>query len=428
VPAARSRWRNWAGNQSCEPIAIHRPSSEDELVAIVRAAAARGERVKAVGAGHSFTGTALTDGHLVRLDRYARVLHVDRAAALVTVQAGIPLSRLNDELAAHGLAMENLGDIAYQSIAGAIATSTHGTGARFTGIAAQVRSMRVVTGEGAVAEVGPEAAVGVGALGLVSTVTLQCVPAFRLHAIDEPIRLDAVLEQQDDLVDGTDHFEYFWVPHTGWTLTKRNRRTDEPAQPRPRLRALRDDYLYGNVLFDLACRVGRRSPERIPSVMRKVPSAGRVEYTDRSDKVFASPRLTRFYEMEYAIPREHGADAVRAVRDYVKSSGLFISFPVEVRFTAADDVPLSTSTGRASCYVAVHVYKGMEHVQYFRAVESIMDELGGRPHWGKLHFQDATTLASRYPRWDEVQQLRRRLDPNGTFRNDYTDRVLGPIS
>ncbi|HYD09227.1 MAG TPA: D-arabinono-1,4-lactone oxidase, partial [Acidimicrobiales bacterium] len=223
------------------------------------------------------------------------------------------------------------------------------------------------------------------------------------------------------------HFEYFWVPHTGWALTKRNRRTDEPASPRPRLKALRDDYLYGNVLFDVACRVGRWQPHRIPSVMRKVPSAGRVEYTDRSDKVFASPRLTRFYEMEYAVPREHGVAAVQAVRDYVKSSGLFISFPVEVRFTAPDDVPLSTSHGRPSCYVAVHVYKGMEHVQYFQAVESIMDELGGRPHWGKLHFQTAATLAPRYERWDEVQQLRRRLDPEGTFRNDYTDRVLGPI-
>lgn len=422
-----ARWQNWAGNQTCEPIAVHHPSSEGELVDIVRRAASAGERVKAVGAGHSFTGTALTDGHLLHLDRYDRVLHVDRETGRVTVEAGIPLSKLNEALANHGLAMENLGDIAYQSVAGAIATSTHGTGATFTGIAGQVRAMRVVTGEGEVVDGPPEAFVGVGAAGLVSTVTLQCVPAFRLHAVEEPIRLDAVLEQQDELVESNDHFEYFWVPHTGWTLTKRNRRTDEPAAPRPRLRAWRDDMIYGNVLFDLACRVGRWQPERIPSVMRKVPSAGRQEYIDRSDRVFASPRHVRFYEMEYAIPREHGADAVRAVRDYVKSSGLFISFPVEVRFTAADDVPLSTGSGRPSCYIAVHVYKGMEHVQYFRAVESIMDELDGRPHWGKLHFQTAETLAPRYPRWEEFQAARRRLDPVGTFRNDYTDRVLGPI-
>lgn len=422
-----ARWRNWAGNQSCEPIAVHRPSTEDELADIVRRAASAGERVKAVGAGHSFTGTALTDGHLLHLDRYDRVLDVDRESGLVTMEAGIPLAKLNDALAGHGLAMENLGDIAYQSVAGAIATSTHGTGAAFTGIAGQVRAMRVVTGQGEVLDAPSEAFVGVGAAGLVSTVTLQCVPAFRLHAVEEPVRLDAVLEQQDELVASNDHFEYFWVPHTGWALTKRNRRTDVPAAPRPRVRAWRDDLLYGNLLFDLACRVGRWHPERIPSVMRKVPSAGRQEYTDRSDRVFASPRHVRFYEMEYAIPREHGADAVRAVRDYVESSGLFISFPVEVRFTAADDIPLSTGSGRASCYIAVHVYKGMEHAQYFRAVESIMDELGGRPHWGKLHFQTAETLAPLYPRWDEFQAVRRRLDPIGTFRNDYTDRVLGPI-
>jgi L-gulono-1,4-lactone dehydrogenase len=430
---AATRWRNWAGNQECTPAVVASPETEDELAATVRQAASDGHRVKAIGAGHSFTGCALTDGVQVRLDRYQGVLHVDRESRLVTVQAGITLRRLNAALAAQGLAMENLGDIAYQSVAGAIATSTHGTGARFGGLATQVVGMRVVTGDGEVLELSagqePElfaaARVGVGALGMVSTVTLQCVPAFRLHAVEEPQRVDAVLEALDDHVDGNDHFEFFWVPHTGWALTKTNRRTDEPADPPSRWRSFRDGVLVENVAFGAACRVGRWRPSLIPRAMKLVPSSGRKEYVERSDKVFASPRLVHFYEMEYAVPREHAVAAVNGVREYVRRSGLQISFPVEVRFTRGDDIPLSTASGRDSCYVAVHVYRGMQYHQYFTAVESIMDELGGRPHWGKLHFQTAATLASRYPRWAEAQTARARLDPPGTFRNEYTDRVLG---
>jgi FAD-linked oxidoreductase len=433
--ATSERWRNWARNQECTPHEIASPTSEDELADVVRRAAAEGRRVKAVGAGHSFTACALTDGVQVRLDGYDHLLQVDRDTNQVTVQAGITLARLNQALAAQGLAMENLGDIAYQTVAGAISTATHGTGARFGGIATQVVGLHLITGEGDVvecaADVEPElfaaARVGVGAVGLVSRVTLQCVPAFRLHAVEEPRRVDAVLEALDEHVDGNDHFEFFWVPHTGWALTKTNTRTDEPARPPSRWKAIRDGILVENVAFGAACRVGRWRPSLIPRAMKLVPSSGRKEYVDRSDKVFASPRFVHFYEMEYAVPREHAVAAVNGVREYVDRSGLQISFPVEVRFTQGDDIPLSTASGRDSCYVAVHVYRGMQYHQYFTAVESIMNELGGRPHWGKLHFQTADTLAPRYSRWAEFQTARKRLDPNGTFRNEYTDRVLGPI-
>lgn len=400
---------------------------------IVREAASAGERVKVVGAGHSFTGIALTDGRLIRLDRYRAVLHIDRERRRATVQAGIPLRRLNEELDAHGLALENLGDIADQSIAGAIATATHGTGRRFGGIATQVVAMRLIAGDGSVVDCSPEqepevfrcARVGLGALGIVSTVTLQCAPAFRLHAIEEPLRVDAVLEALNEHVDGNDHFEFFWLPHTGWALTKRNRRTDEPPAPRGRWREFRDDILFQNVAFGLMCRLGRLRPALIPRLARLAPSAGRTEYIDKSYRVFATPRLVRFYEMEYAIPREAAREALNQVRDFVAKSGLRISFPVEVRFTAADDIPLSTAYGRETCYIAVHVYRGMPYQQYFTAVEQIMDGYGGRPHWGKLHCQTAETLAPRYPEWEAFQQVRRRLDPEGRFSNQELERVLG---
>jgi L-gulonolactone oxidase len=403
------------------------------LVAIVRDAAAAGQRVKVVGAGHSFTGIALTDGRLVQLDRYRRVVAHDGAAGTVTVQSGAPLSQLNEDLYVRGLAMENLGDIAYQSIAGAISTATHGTGAQFGGIATQVTGMRIIAGDGSIVECSPEvepevfhaARVGLGALGVISTVTLRCVPAFNLRAVEAPTRVDELLASLDEHVASNDHFEFFWVPHTGWALTKWNERTQESEQPRPRFQAFRDDILMSNVAFGALNRIGRLRPSLIPRLSRMIPSSGRVEYVDRSYRVFASPRWVRFYEMEYAIGAAACAEALNRVRAFVKQSGLTISFPVEVRFTAADDIPLSTAFGRATAYIAVHVYQGMQYQQYFEAVEDIMDDYGGRPHWGKLHFQTSETLAPRYPEWDKFQAVRRRLDPAGVFTNAYLDRVLG---
>lgn len=433
--AGVSHWQNWAGNQQCAPRSIERPRTEDELVRIVREAAAAGERVKVVGAGHSFTGIALTDGRLLQLDRYDAVLEVDLERRTVTVQAGIPLWKLNRELDARGLALPNLGDIAYQSIAGAIATATHGTGVRLRGIAAQVCGLRLIAADGSVIECSPEvepevfraARVGLGALGIVSTVTLACVPAFALHAVEQRERVDDVLASLDEHVDGNDHFEFFWVPHTGWALTKRNNRTDAPLAPRPRWREFLDQELLQNVAFGALCRVGRARPALIPRLARSVAAAGRSEYIDKSYRVFASPRRVRFYEMEYAIPRQHAVEALTRVRELIDRQGLRISFPVEVRFVAPDDIPLSTASGRETCYIAVHVYQGMPYQQYFEGVERIMDDYAGRPHWGKLHFQTAQTLAPRYPEWELFQRVRARLDPHGRFSNDYLERVLGPV-
>jgi L-gulono-1,4-lactone dehydrogenase len=434
VPESSTVWANWAGNQRCAPVAVEHPAGEDDLVRIVKQAAAEGRTVKVVGAGHSFTDIACTDGVLVHLDRYRRVLSADPATGQVTVQAGIPISALNLDLARRGLAMPNLGDIAYQSIAGAIATATHGTGVKLGGIATQVMAMELITGDGSVvrcsADEEPEvfhaARVGLGALGLVSTVTLQAVPAFDLHVREGAERVDALLENIDAEVDGNDHFEFFYVPHTGWALTKRNNRTDRPRAPRPRAKAWVDDVLFQNVVFGALCRVGRMRPSLIPRLSRMVPSAvSPSEYVDESWRVYASPRYVHFVEMEYSIPRAACVAALTEVRRFIDGSGLNISFPIEVRFTAGDDIPLSTAYGEPRCYIAVHVYRGMEYTQYFRAVEAIMDGHGGRPHWGKMHYQSAATLRDRYPEWDRFQAVRARLDPDGRFRNRYLDRVLG---
>jgi FAD-linked oxidoreductase len=432
----RTSWTNWAGNQSCAPTAIRRPTSEGELVAIVKEAAASGTRVKCVGAGHSFTPIACTDGVLVDLSSYGRVLGHDAETRTVTVQAGISLSALSDELDQRGLALENMGDIAYQSIAGATATATHGTGWHFGNISSRIVGMRLIAGDGSIveatAEENPEvlaaARVGIGALGIVSTVTIEASKAFRLHAIEEPMRVDEILGDFDGYMSSADHVEFYWVPHTAWALTKRNRRTDEPAVPRGKVKEVVNDLLLTNVGFGALCRIGRRRPSWIPKMAKILPSTGRVEYTDRSDRVFTSPRKVKFYEMEYAIPRDAIPEALNRVRALVDEAGIQLSFPVEVRVVAPDDIPLSTAEGRATGYIAVHVYQGTAYDTYFQGVERIMTSYGGRPHWGKMHFQGHEALAERYPRWDEFQAVRRRLDPEGRFTNQYLERVLGPLT
>ncbi|MDP1819475.1 MAG: D-arabinono-1,4-lactone oxidase [Acidimicrobiales bacterium] len=431
----RTAWTNWAGNQACAPVAIRQPSSEAELVGIVKEAAAAGQRVKCVGAGHSFTPIACTDGIMVDLRRYGRLLGHDPEARTVTVEAGITLSALCDELDQRNLALENMGDIAYQSIAGAAATATHGTGWHFGNISSRIVALRLIAGDGSIvvasAEENPEvlaaARVGVGALGIVSQVTLQAVLAFRLHAIEEPMLVDELLADFDGYMSSADHVEFYWVPHTAWALTKRNRRTDEPAEPRGRIKELVDDTLLPNVAFGALCRIGRRRPSLIPRLAKILPSTGRTEYTDRSDHVFTSPRRVHFYEMEYAVPRDVIPEALNRVRRLVDEVGIQLSFPVEVRVVAPDDIPLSTAYGRATGYIAVHVYQGTPYDAYFQGVERIMDSYGGRPHWGKMHFQRAETLAERYPRWDDFQAVRRRLDPEGRFSNQYLERTLGPV-
>jgi FAD-linked oxidoreductase len=429
----RGVWTNWAGNQTARPSAVHRPANEDELSTIVSRAANDRTTVKALGSGHSFTATSVTTGAMIDMSRLSRLIAVDRTASTVTVEAGITIADLNLLLNGLGLALPNLGDIAYQTISGAIATSTHGTGRALTGIAAQVVAMRVVAGDGSVLDLSPEhhpslfhaARVGVGALGIVSRVTLRVVPAFRLRAVEGAQRLDDLVEQLDEHVDGNDHFEFFWIPHTKWALTKRNNRTDEPVSiPSPFKHWYAKTFME-NYAFGAVCRLGRARPNLIPRLATALPSTGQSTIVDESYRIFASQRLVRFVEMEYAIPREACGEALQRVRRMVDERGHMVSFPVEVRFTAPDDVPLSTASGRPSAYIAVHMYKGTPFEPYFRDVAAIMADYDGRPHWGKMHFLGADELSRLYPQWDAFQQARQRIDPMRTFANAYTARVLG---
>jgi len=415
------------------PEVWEQPTSEEALVEVVRRAGEADRTVKAVGSGHSYSAIACTDGHLVDLSAYRGVLAADATTGTITVEAGISLSRLNDELDGRGRALPVLGDIAYQSIAGAVSTGTHGPGARFRTIADAVVGMRLVTGDATVLECSPErdadvwsaARVGLGALGLLSTVTLQTVPAFDLHVVEEPMKMADVLARREELVGGNDHLGLFWFPGSDTAVVKRSNRTDEPRRPRSKRVEWTTDILMDNVAFGLACRVARRVPAAARSIVAGAAQKDRVEWIDRSDRVFATPRLVRVIEMEYAIPADAFPEAFARLSRLVDSIGTPITVPVEIRWAAGDDIPLSHASGRDSAYIAVHMYRGVPYDHYFQGVESIMAGYEGRPHWGKMHFQSAETLAPRYPRWDEFQAVRRRTDPDGRFRNPYLDRVLG---
>lgn len=427
-------WRNWAGDQLCSPVELVRPRSRDELAETVARAAAADRRVSVVGSGHSFTETALTAGTMIDIGALSGVIDADRDSGRVKVAAGTELAVLNDELARLGLAMENLGDIDRQTLAGAISTGTHGTGAKLRNISAQVEAAELVLADGSVRELTDSdprllraARVGIGALGAIASVTLRCVPVFVLHRVDRPLPREEVFASFGERADANDHLELFTFPYANSALVLERNRSEEPPRPRRRSAAYLNDVVLENWALEAISATGKHFPRWIPALSRfaaRLASGSSV--TDRSDRIFVNERRVRFTEMEYALPREHGPQAARRVIEWVRANRYPVFFPIEMRVSAGDDALLSPAHERDTAYVAVHQYRGMEWRPYFEAVEAIMDEYGGRPHWGKRHFQTAATLVPRYPGWAEFQAVRDELDPNRVFTNEYAERVLGP--
>lgn len=431
------RWTNWGRVESITPVFVARPTTVDEVVAAVIAARERGLPIKAIGASHSFTAIAAAPGVMLDLAGLEGLISADHSTGRVRLAAGTNLHQLPAILGPLGLALQNMGDIDRQTIAGATSTGTHGTGAAFGGLATQVVGLTLVTADGSILtideetnpELLPAARLGLGALGIIVDVTLQCVPSFVLDAREKPEPFDAVVDNFEARATAVDHFEFYWFPHTTTVLTKTNVRLPADAQTSPlgSVRRWVDDSLMANGLFAATCTAGRAIPSAIPSINRIATRlTGDREFSDASPQVFVTQRSVRFREMEYAIPREAVPVALREIRDLIAAKGWRISFPIEVRVAAADDNWLSTAFERESGYIAIHRYFREDHREYFRAVEAIMRAHGGRPHWGKIHFREASSLRDQYPRFDDFLAVRDRLDPDRAFANPYLDRVLGP--
>ncbi len=427
-------WTNWGRCVEAHPQRIAHPASTTEVSGLVREAAAAGLKIKAVGASHSFTAIAATDGIQVKLDRMNRLLSHDAATDRVRVQAGMSLHDLNPRLQDLRLALPNLGDVDPQSVAGAVSTGTHGTGGKLFGIARTVVGVQLVTGDGEVLEIDERhewfgaSRVTLGALGIITELTLQCVPAFLLHAREEPMALAQVLGRAEEFAADNDHFEFYWFPHTEKALIKRNNRVPAGTRRRPvgRFKHWLDDDFLSNTVFGGLNRVVARKRGWIPRVNNVAASMlSAREYVDDSYNVFVSERTVRFRESEFAVPREALNDVLAELKGWFDAGHENISFPIEVRFTAADDIWMSTGHDRDNCYIAVHQYVRSDYESYFSAAQDIFIAHEGRPHWGKIHTLGASYFAERYSRFNDFVSVRDQLDPARTFSNAYLDRVLG---
>jgi L-gulono-1,4-lactone dehydrogenase len=433
-------WQNWSGLESAEPREVASPASVEAVVRAVVAGRESGSTVKMVGTGHSFTGIATPGDVMLRPEELTGIVSVDRDAMTVTAYAGTPLRVLNAGLERLGLSLHNMGDIAEQTLAGAVSTGTHGTGGVVAGLAAQLAGFQLVTGTGEVVDASPTVdtdvfslgRVGLGALGILTTLTFAVEPLFLLEAHEQPMSWDEALGSFDEMVAESHHCDMYWFPHTDRMLTKRNTRLDadvSEARPVGRVRGWVDDELLSNSVFGALTAMANRAPRVIPRMNQVSARALSARtYSDVAHRVYTSPRRVVFREMEYAVPRAAGLDALREARRVVDASDWRISFPVEIRVAPADDVALSTAYDRDSFYLAFHTHHRSDwrtHTAYLEAMEAILRDHEGRPHWGKLHTRTAADLGPAYPRFGEFVALRDRLDPDRAFTNPYLRRVLG---
>ncbi len=431
-------WRNWSGSVQCKPQQVAKPASIDALVQIIKTCSSDNRHVRVVGSGHSFTPLVQTNDVLMSLEHIQGIEEIDTEHSTVTVLAGTPLKTLGEALYARGLAQENLGGIDVQSIAGAISTGTHGTGVRFGTLSTQVDGLTLVTATGELLECSPErnpdifkaAQISLGTLGVIAKVKLRVVSAKRLYFKSHRERLSDCLSNLEHYKQENSHFELFWFPHTPWVQVKFLNETEVPVSK---------SSLWGNFnkivlenglywLLSECCRL-------LPSLSRTISAVSTmaiapVNEVNYSHRLYAAPRLVCLQAMEYAIPAEHAQIVLSEIQTCINQHRFQVHFPLGCRFVQADDIWLSPAYQRESAYIAVHMYRGMEYKSYFQHVEEIFQRYNGRPHWGKMHSQDAARLAALYPHWHDFRRMRATLDPQGLFLNDYLHRLFdadGPV-
>ncbi|MEU7304867.1 D-arabinono-1,4-lactone oxidase [Streptomyces sp. NPDC007206] len=432
--SARPTWKTWSGVARCIPRHLVTPTTEDGIADAVRLAAREDLVLRAAGTGHSFNPLATTDGVLADLTRYTGIVSVDHATPSVTVRAGTLLDDLTEALHRQGLALPNVGTLGGQTVAGAIATGNHGTGIVHPPLSGEVLAMSLVDADGKLRTLDrdcePEllraARTGLGALGVVSTVTLRCVPAFNLRVAQGGEPLDALLERFDSWAHSADHVTFSWQPWSDRAGTRSMHRTQEPAT------RAGDRRRYGTTLGELWCGVlghaGRFSPAAVPRLSGLFGGGAAKEFTGAGHRVFTFPQPVRFIALEHCLPLENVPDALRELRPALRRSGLHSPYSVLGRVGAGDDSPLSPAHGAGPVgYLNLTVPRMAPYLESLRTIEHVLRGHGARPHWGKAHTATAEVLAPRYPEWETFQRVRAELDPEGRFTNDYLRRVLGPV-
>jgi len=426
-------WTNWGRNFRCRPAWLHAPDSVEGVAAVVRQAREAGHRVRAVGSGYSYTRLVQTDEVMVSLDRFQGLESIDPDTHIATVRAGTPLRRLVGELAARGFALENLGDIDRQTLAGAVATGTHGTGITLGNMSTHVQSLELVTADGSVMECSNEAdpdqfraaLVSLGSLGVITRVRLRVRPMYWLAVERRRLTFDQVLEALDGNVRGHRNYEFFWFPNSDLVYSKAMNPALDATGGGRTMRRYASDLINENAALWVVCQINDRWPssrERLLALgAGLIPQDRSIQ---RADAVYATERLVVHQEMEYAVPYERTTDVLAALNTLFRRARVRTMFPVEVRFTRNDDIWLSPSSGRDVAWIAVHTYQKEDHREYFDMSEDVFLQAGGRPHWGKLHGLHGGRLRTLYPEWESFNRVRRRLDPAGIFENQYLRRVL----
>jgi FAD-linked oxidoreductase len=428
----KSSGQNWSGSVEFRPAEVRYPASLEEIATIVKECREKGRGLRVIGSGHSFTPLVATSGVLLSLDNYAGIEQVDREKQQAIVRAGTKIKQLGEELFQHGLAQPNLGDIDVQSIAGAVSTGTHGSGVTLGSLSTQLTGLTLITANGEIIECSEEenrelfkaAQVSFGALGIIARVKLQLVPAYKLHYVWRKMTLNDCLENIEKYKQENRNFEFFWVPHTEAVLAKFMNMTDEAPRPKNLFRQFNEIALENGVLWLLSefCRLLPSRSVQVSRIIGSLISGGSdVNY---SHKIFATPRLVKFQEMEYNLPAQHFVEALREIKATIDQRHFQVHFPIECRFVKEDDILLSPANGRASAYIAVHMYKGMEYRAYFQAMEEIFKKYQGRPHWGKMHTRSAADLKELYSEWERFQVVRQQIDPDGFFLNDHLRTLL----
>lgn len=426
-------WHNWSSSVKSAPRDIVKPASLETLAQLIGRYAKEGRRVRVVGAGHSFTPLVQTNDVLISLDNMQGIVSLDALKSQVTIWGGTKLHTLGNDLLAKGLAQENLGDIDVQSIAGAISTGTHGTGTRFGTLSTQIVGLTLVTANGEILECSEElhpevfkaAQTSFGTLGIIAKVTLRVVPAKRLHYVARRESLSSVLANLERYKQENSHFEFFWFPYTDSVQAKFINETDEPVTGNTFFSML-NKVVLENWLYWVISEMCRIAPSFCKTACNiSATSIASIDEINYSHRLFATPRMVKFQEMEYNLPAEHLAEVLQQVNASIKEHNTNVHFPVEVRFAKGDDIWLSPAYQRDSAYIAIHMYKGMPYTEYFRHAEAIYQNYQGRPHWGKMHTLDHHTFEQRYPRWPDFLRVRQQLDPQGMFLNDYLHEMLG---